>query len=572
MGINFVKSILNTKHLLAFLALVCVCIPTSTLAASLTLSPGSTSVFVGNISTVSIKVNTDGLPINNAEGVIQFPSDLLEVVSISKNSSIFTFWVEEPSFSNSTGRIVFNGGAANPGFNGSNGTIASVVFKAKKQGTASVLFTDGSVRKNDGLGTDILSLKSGSMITINQSQPIETPTEPAPESSSKVISKPVISSDTHPDQNRWYKATTATLSWKIPTNVNSIQTLFNKTSNSTPTISYDNSITQKTISNISDGISYFHLKFNGGNNSSATSHFVVKVDATPPDSFEPQVSVEENKIFVSLQVEDVTSGIDFYTIKIDNQPLQKIPLDQIINGRFQLPYQNEGNHNLIVTAFDRAGNQTIASMLFTSPSITTPSIQVSPSEIKKGESVTITGATFYPNSKVEIFFTIDNKELDSIIQTVSPEGKFSLVSDNFKSAGVVTVSVQSILGENVRSPFSEKVFLTISETKFEKTSFALLELIVIVLLLLILLVIMYIGWHKFFGLKRKINKELQKAVKDIHETTIAFKDELEEQLHVLEATREGRDLNKKEELIFKKIKKNIDDMDKFIEKKLKKLM
>ena len=40
------------------------------------------------------------------------------------------------------------------------------VFKAKKQGTASIVFSDATVRLNDGLGTDVLSRKDSANITI----------------------------------------------------------------------------------------------------------------------------------------------------------------------------------------------------------------------------------------------------------------------------------------------------------------------------------------------------------------------------------------------------------------------
>ncbi len=572
MRIRFIELILNKKHILTLLAMLCVCVPIPALAATLTLSPSSSSVSVGNITTVSIKVDTGGLAVNNAEGVIQFPNDVLEVISISKSSSIFTLWVEEPSFSNGTGRIVFNGGAANPGFNGSNGTIASIVFKAKKQGTASVLFTDGAVRKNDGLGTNILSSKNGSTITIGIAKPAEIPEVVVPDKSQTSISKPVISSDTHPDQNRWYKNTSATLSWKIPSGVTSIQTLFNKTSNSTPTVSYDNSVTQKTISSISDGISYFHLRYKNENNLSAVTHYVIKVDATPPKSFEPKISIVQNRALVTLDAEDSTSGIDFYTLKIDNQQLQKVSIDQIVDGTYLLPYQNEGNHSLIVTAYDKAENQTVATVVFTTPKISIPQIELSSEDIQKGDTVTILGKSEYPNTQVEVLLFMGDEEVGRYTQTTSEDGSFSVVTEKIKKVGVIEVSARSVLGENVSSQLSEKIHLTVSETQFEKISFALFSIIVVVVLFVVLLIALYIGWHKFFGLKRRMNQELMVTVKNIHEATMLFKEDLELQLDTLEKIRVDRALSQREEVVFAKVKKNLDTLDKFIENKLKKLM
>ncbi len=140
--------------------------PRSIFAATLFISPSSSSVTSGNIFTVNVIVNTEGQSINTSDAIIQFPTDILQVVSVSKGSSIFSLWVEDPNFSNTTGQISFNGGIANPGYLGNYGQLVSITFQAKKAGSASILFSDSSVRANDGLGTDVLSTKVGAKFTI----------------------------------------------------------------------------------------------------------------------------------------------------------------------------------------------------------------------------------------------------------------------------------------------------------------------------------------------------------------------------------------------------------------------
>lgn len=165
-------------------------------AAILQTKPSQAEVSVGNILNIQITVDTLGKTINNAESLVQFPKDLLEVVSIDKRSSIFSLWVEEPSFSNSTGQITFNGGVPNPGFTGSNGNIVSIIFRAKKTGTASIIFSSSAVRENDGLGTDILSGRFGSQISVIDIKPeplpvpIPQPVEVPSEVDTKIETKP----------------------------------------------------------------------------------------------------------------------------------------------------------------------------------------------------------------------------------------------------------------------------------------------------------------------------------------------------------------------------------------------
>jgi len=84
------RSILKTISAVFLLLIISLLVSSKTEAASLYLSPASSTVSVGNIFSVKVIVNTSGKPINNAESIIQFPVDMLEVVSVSKSSSIFS--------------------------------------------------------------------------------------------------------------------------------------------------------------------------------------------------------------------------------------------------------------------------------------------------------------------------------------------------------------------------------------------------------------------------------------------------------------------------------------------------
>lgn len=161
---NFLK--LKLIYLLLVLGLT-----TSAQAASLSLSTNLPALKVGELVTVNVLVNTAGQVINNASGRINFPTGVLEVVSVSKNGSIFSLWVEEPSFSNLNGIVNFEGGVPNPGFNGSAGKVLSIVFRAKRVGSFPLSLFNGSVRANDGLGTEVLDRTTGLTLTITEAPP-----------------------------------------------------------------------------------------------------------------------------------------------------------------------------------------------------------------------------------------------------------------------------------------------------------------------------------------------------------------------------------------------------------------
>lgn len=536
-------------------------------AATLSFSPSPASVSVGNIVSVRVVVNTSGEAINNAEAIVQFPTGLLEVVSVSKSSSIFSLWVEEPIFSNSAGTVKFNGGVANPGFNGSNGTLISITFKAKASGTASLLFADSAVRKNDGLGTDILASKNSGIVQIG-AKTIDTPVAPK----DVLPPKPIISSPTHPNQTNWYALDTVSFSWKVPDGVTSLETLYNKNSNSVPSIKYDSSVSQRTLSKISDGTFYFHLRYANSAGYGPIAHYQFNVDTTPPDSFIPKVRTSGDKNLIELNAEDATSGIDYYTIQIDDNQILTIKKSDLVENEYSLPVLKQDKHNLIVIAYDKAGNHREASLDFQSPFITVPSIALSSNNIIKGETIVISGKTDYPDSQIEITLNLGGQDIKKYTQTPDSDGSFSLITDRIETVGSINIWAENVFENSVRSQPSRKLSLRVNEQAAVKVTFALFWLILIVALFTVLLFILYEGWHKFFGLKKEINHELERVAKDTHKAMLLLKEELDNQLSVLEKAKVDRSLNKKEEIIFKEIQKNVNDIDSFIEKKLKKLI
>jgi hypothetical protein len=162
-------------------------------AATMSLRSSPAKVVEGATFVIGASVDTQGKTINNAEANIKYPTDLVEVVSLNAGASIFTLWAEGPSFSNSSGIINFNGGIANPGYTGSAGQVLLVTFRAKKTGNASITLSGTAIRENDGLGTNIFSGQSNTLVEI-----VAKPVEQTPPEKPVVPEKPV--EPTTPDE------------------------------------------------------------------------------------------------------------------------------------------------------------------------------------------------------------------------------------------------------------------------------------------------------------------------------------------------------------------------------------
>ena len=101
----------------------------------------------------SIKLNTEGEYVNAVRVNLSFSQDILEIKDFSKGNSILTVWVEEPRFSGQRDSFSFSGGIPG-GYQGWNGILGKVIFKAKEQGLAKIEFQESSqALLNDGLGT-----------------------------------------------------------------------------------------------------------------------------------------------------------------------------------------------------------------------------------------------------------------------------------------------------------------------------------------------------------------------------------------------------------------------------------
>lgn len=534
--------------------------------------PSATTANVGNIVPVKISVSTNGEVINNAESVVSYPTDLLEVTAISKTNSIFSLWVDEPTFSNVSGEVNFNGGLPSPGYQGNLGEVLTILFRTKKPGLANISLKNSAIRANDGLGTNVFKGGYNSSINI-LSGAKSTPAENEVVPSVKIPSKPVVNSPTHPDQNSWYQNKEVTFNWKTPSNVDYVKTLFNNKASSEPTVSYDNSVTERTINNVSDGIYYFHIKYVNDFGSSPTQHYKVQIDSIAPEKFNLSVIQVDGNNQVILDAKDNGSGIDHYQLTIDEQNsfrVNKTDLD--LQNNYILPLQSKGKHTLKVVAYDFAQNHTESATTFFSSDISAPKIKVEDKQINRGDSIVISGTSDYPNTDVNIYLNIDTK--DEKIYTVKSDsdGAFKIKTDKINKGDSVSINARVAISKDVLGAMSDTLTVYISDTSVVNTSKSIIYIMSFVVpalfMIIVAILMVYAGWYRFFGLRRRIKSEIKAVQTSVHKVMNEFRKELAEQLEYLQEKKEDRTITKKEEKIIAELKKNIDRVEEVIEKKI----
>ncbi len=135
-------------------------------AANIGFSANISTYNVGSTINVKVYVSSNS-SINAIAANIQFPKNLLSLLSISKTGSIINLWAQEPVLSNTYGTGSFEG-VVLKGYSGNYGKAVTLVFRAKAVGKAMISFKSASILANDGNGTEVLNKKG--VINLNISK------------------------------------------------------------------------------------------------------------------------------------------------------------------------------------------------------------------------------------------------------------------------------------------------------------------------------------------------------------------------------------------------------------------
>lgn len=504
-------------------------IPAISHAADLGFFPSTVSRTVGNTFVISVFVSSPVAAINGASGVVSFPTNTLEVVSVSKTNSVMNLWVQEPSFSNAQGTINFEGITLNPGFTGNQGTVIAITFRAKSAGVAALTFNSGSILANDGAGTNVLKNLGSANFSIQSGT-----TEVSETISTTPVSAgtgPTITSTTHPDKAKWYSNNTPEFSWQLPEGALEARTLIGKSSSGVPTVRYSPPISRKKVDALPDGTYYFSLQIRTDEGWGEIGRYRVNIDTTPPSPFtvtfphgnkgwEPQPVILFNTT-------DNESGISKYDVKIGNGGPERVaPL--ATSNPYPLPLQFPGTHTVTVTAIDEAGNTRTASEDFTIESIDAPIITYYHEEIESGDIIKIRGTT-YPNSDVTVYFRDKNEVITEEFTKSNVSGDFAVVATKRLDPGVYTFTARVKDGRGAQSQETSPLTIVVnSRFLAELTELVLNYLSVAILIILALAALVGGGayaWYHSLGLVRRLRRESREAEKVLEKSfTILRKD------------------------------------------------
>jgi hypothetical protein len=522
-------------------------------AATMSLTPGSGVYTSGATFTARVVVNSGGQSINAAEGTLKFNPNELTVVGVNRSGSIFNLWVAEPSFSNSAGTISFSGGAPT-GYNGGGGNIMTVTFRAKGSGTAKVTFTNGSVLANDGRGSNVLSGMNGGTYTLQAGVEAPVAEEIIVEyvAPANTPAAPNVSSKTHPDPTKWYTEKNAELGWSVPSGVTAVRTLLDNKSTAIPTKVYETPISNISIPNLDEGVSYFHIQFKNADGWGKVTHYRLAVDSEKPSNIEitqtegADLTASEQELVV--KVDDSTSEVKRFMVKVNGDEPFEIIRDNS-SSTIKLPPQVPGYHTVVIEAFDEAGNSIVGSYSFTIASFERPVFTEYPTEINEEVIPVIKGKT-RPNSTVEISVSKIGSEVNLYDVASDDEGNFTFIPEGRFTTGVYELTARATDVHGAQSEISPAIKIVVQQPGYVRVGSFIISILSIIIPLIALTGLTIVSsWYMFTYLRRfkkRVQVESTEALEILHREFTSLQSELRNQESSLRQSRKTNSLTKAE--------------------------
>ena len=550
-------------------------------AATLLVSPSSGVYSTGKNFTVSIIVSSTDQPMNAAEGVLDFPTDKLQVVGVSKTGSIFNLWAQEPSYSNSgtVGNVRFEGVVFNPGYQGGFGKILDVTFRVRAVGSASISFSGGQVYANDGLAAPILSSFGKGAYTLQEgtaapSSPMATalPAKPSLKNFIKKADGEISLFNTSEDPVKWSNSSYANLAWLLSQDVKGVVAALDESANTNPGAKSAGLFDSKTYNFLEEGKHYFHLRFLNDVGAGPILHYPVFVDLTPPEAFAVSFASAENfaesgdtystsnpKLRVIFATTDKVSGVDRYEVRVDKDDWFNPQAYATGQNQYTLPKQKPGSHILTIRAYDKAGNYIEATSKVVIEATGGPAItSYTKSIVSPGQKVLIEG-TGAPSSNIEVKLTAKGADPIILSGKINDQGDWSVVYGEVLPSGSYAITAKQILGNGAESLETEPVYMSVNSFLWRFVQW-LKNIGGSILLLFIFIglvaVLGYYYWHKFGLLRRRLRREAHEAEEVLRRGVSKIKREI--------AEGESRQkLSKDVEAIGKVVEKEIKDLEKF---------
>lgn len=526
-------------------------------AASLTLSPSTGVYTAGQTFTTRVVVNTAGSAINAAEANISFNPNELSIVSVQKGST-FSLWAVEPSFSNTAGTLTFGGGSPQ-GYSGSAGTVLTITWRSKSSGATRVTFQKGSILAADGRGTNIAQSLNGGSYTIASAAVTPEPETIEYIAPANTPDRPIVTSDTHGSEG-WSQATTAQLRWNVPAGVTAVRTLLDRNSGSIPTNVYEPPISEIELSDLAQGVQYFHLQFRNSDGWGRVAHYRIAVDSEPPSDFtitrSDAYEATSPTQLLEFAITDATSPVTRYVVQHNaNDPFEYE--DTTGSSTLLVNDLTPGPHTFTIEAFDAAGNSRLATFSFVIESFGAPEWTEYPTEVRPSVVPVFFGTTRPQATVVATLVPVSRGTQGTVpieYSVVADEsGLFRIVPDGRLSEGVYELTATAIDSYGAQSASSEVVRFVVAQAGYVSVgqwAISVMSLLVpLVALLVVLVLLVFYGVRRIRRVARVVRTETNDALEVLDREFASLRKTLAADTETLAHSRKSQQLTKSEQAL-----------------------
>lgn len=173
---------------------------------------------------------------------------------------------------------------------------------------------------------------------------------------------PKVESQTFSDPQKWYTTKDGLFTWQLPIEVTSVAvevaTSSDNRPNNNPHSIYETPISEFLLTSdvVGEGVQYLSLRFRMDTQWGSVLNYPILIDTVAPELFEPKLSVAVTGFpILNFKATDETSGIDYYTLRINGGAVLQMTEEQASLG-YTLSGLENGIYDVVVTAFDHAGN------------------------------------------------------------------------------------------------------------------------------------------------------------------------------------------------------------------------
>jgi hypothetical protein len=235
------------------------------------------------------------------------------------------------------------------------------------------------------------------------------------------------------------------MKWVNPENTLRVMTALTNIPTSRGTRAFVPPIQERRLSDLDDGIGYFHVTQEFADGTDRTMHYKLMIDSVPPSLLDVrEESTREPKdpnVTFFVNATDTLSGIERVDFSVDGAAPDS--WRDIASRKYSLAGVTFGDHTLRAVAYDRAGNSIEKTVEFSVEPLPPPTIVFEGTPYSEGDTVQASG-TALAATTLRVYFSSDGIEPFVESVQVESDGTFEFESRLTLKPGTYLVSADIV--------------------------------------------------------------------------------------------------------------------------------